>query len=101
MFSLLNPLHVLFMNDETETRVVCHLDAVAEHDVLVLAVVGVLAPDVLLALQHPVQLGTPPPPPPQHRAAPPLALRLELGAEREPGAEDGAEHAAWAAHQLF
>ena len=77
-----------------------YLDAVAEHDVLVLAVVGVLAPDVLLALQHPVQLGTPPPPPPQHRATPALAVSLELGAEREPGTEDGAEHAAWAA-QLY
>ena len=86
MFSLLNPLHVLFMNDETETRVVCHLDAVAEHDVLVLAVVRLLLPDVLGLLQDPL-----------HRLLlplPPIAVLLELGADGYPGTEDGTEDTA-------
>ena len=50
MFILLN--HVLF----ARKHVMCHLDAIAEHDVLVLAVVGLLLPDIDLLLQHPVHL---------------------------------------------
>lgn len=63
-----------------------HLNAVSEHDVLVLAVVRLLLPDVLGLLQDPL-----------HRLLlplPPIAVLLELGADGYPGTEDGTEDTA-------
>ena len=63
-----------------------NLNAVSEHDVLVLAVVRLLLPDVLGLLQDPL-----------HRLLlplPPIAVLLEVGADGEPGTEDGTEETA-------
>ena len=60
-----------------------YLDAVPEHDVLVLAVVRLLLPDVKALLQDPLHGLLLP--------LPPIAVLLELGADGYPGTEDGTE----------
>ena len=63
-----------------------YLDAIPEHDVLVLAVVRLLLPDILRLLQDPLQslllpLGG-------------LAVLLDVGGEGQPGTEQRTEHPA-------
>ena len=61
-----------------------YLDAISQHDVLVLAVVCLLLPDVLRLLQDPALPGP----------VPGLAVLLDVVSEGQPGAEEGGEEPA-------